>query len=172
MTIGPNLYAYVGNGPTGATDPLGLEQIIPFNPNALHGIGHPGFVAGSDKTGYQLRSFSTGESKKENTDNLEKKSFPNRERLVDYLRGKGYTNFVEVPSTPEEDQKALYAIDKEFGASDYNFFTHNCAAMSSTGLKANGKLKGWFNWRPRGFMLNQSGDWFWSNPSPIIDLLP
>ncbi len=167
---GINLYGFVGNDPIDFFDPLGLEQLIPFDPKALGGIGHPAFVAGDEKSGYQFRSFSTGDRSNTNTDNLEKKRFPNRKELIDHLIKKGYSRYVPVPSTAEEDRKAIEAIDKEFDSSNYNLLTQNCANMAGTGLKANSKLKGWFNWRPRGFLLNQTGNWFWSNPPRTSDL--
>ena len=170
---GLNLYGYVGNSPVMAVDRLGLEQYIVFKPEALGGIGHPAFVAGnSDRgcSGYDLRSFSTGDSKDTNADNLQKEHFGTRRQLVDFLKAEGYTHYIFVPSTPEEDKKALDAIDKQYENTDYFLPNHNCATMTGAGLKANGKLKGWFNWRPRGFFLNQSGNWFSSDPPPVDNI--
>src|SRR5262249_10575720 len=134
-----NLYRYVQNEPTNAVDPSGLDIILLLDPAALHNVGHPGIIIGSETgsrpgeirytgPGWHYFSFSTGNTSWSTLDNLEHKFYLHFSDVLNQSYFSRYKYYIWFGTSPLKDSDALAAANSWDKANvAYNLVSNNCA---------------------------------------------
>ena len=157
-------YAYCANNPVNAIDMNGDSILILIAPSGAHGAGHLALLIQNKEGvwGYYSKNGTRGELPLygEPSYNSGEPTFSSEEEFLnsDYNKDKRtgqrkYTEGYLIPTTPEEDAKAIDAAVKELKYTYYVLGSH-CAEVGQKALEAAGKNPG----RPQMNPLNKYGD--------------
>jgi RHS repeat-associated protein len=143
-------YQYAGNSPVGALDPGGDTIIVLQDWEGAEGAGHSALLIGGDDIGWKLYSKNGGEykvfgaSKDPQAGEGKRNSFGSlaefREAATDPNGTEGrYDNALLIPTTAEEDRKAMTAAEKQV-KKECKLFGASCVTVVRDALEAAGKL--------------------------------
>jgi len=135
-----NLYRYVHNEPTGATDPSGKDIVILFDPTAkvpvIGTVGHPAVLIGNDKDGWRYFSFHAGDPNTTD-DNLQQKFFKTLDDAKLDAALQSYADFIRYKTTKSQDDNGITEAES-WDKKGYDLATRNCALLAHWVMKQAG----------------------------------
>jgi RHS repeat-associated protein len=128
----------MGNNPTNATDPTGLNVILLFQPIAAADHGHLAVLIGNEDNGWEYRSFEpTVQGEWESKGKLVPASFKTLEEARKSGVTSEYVSYLEFKSNAEGDAKAVKAADG-YDGKKWVRIGDNCVACAVAAIHAAG----------------------------------